>query len=288
MSTLDKVIELENINKSFSGFSINNLNLSINKGYVTGFVGANGSGKSTTIKMIMNLIKPDSGHLKIFGMNHDDNEKDIKQKIGFVYDDNIYYEGLNLRDLQKIIAPAYHDWDKSSFNHYIDKFKLPLNKPIKNFSKGMRMKASLVLALSHNPELIIMDEPTAGLDPVFRKDLLNTLQKIMIDENKSIFFSTHITSDLEKIADYIVFVKDGKIIFNHSINTLQNDFALVRGDRSLIDRDTAQEFEHINYKGENFEAMTTKPKEIAEIFGDEVVIDKISLEDIMYFFNGDD
>lgn len=236
----------------------------------------------------MNLIKPDSGHLKIFGMNHDDNEKDIKQKIGFVYDDNIYYEGLNLRDLQKIIAPAYHDWDKSSFNHYIDKFKLPLNKPIKNFSKGMRMKASLVLALSHNPELIIMDEPTAGLDPVFRKDLLNTLQKIMIDENKSIFFSTHITSDLEKIADYIVFVKDGKIIFNHSINTLQNDFALVRGDRSLIDRDTAQEFEHINYKGENFEAMTTKPKEIAEIFGDEVVIDKISLEDIMYFFNGDD
>lgn len=285
---MDKVIELENINKSFSGFSINNLNLSINKGYVTGFVGANGSGKSTTIKMIMNLIKPDSGHLKIFGMNHDDNEKDIKQKIGFVYDDNIYYEGLNLRDLQKIIAPAYHDWDKSSFNHYIDKFKLPLNKPIKNFSKGMRMKASLVLALSHNPELIIMDEPTAGLDPVFRKDLLNTLQKIMIDENKSIFFSTHITSDLEKIADYIVFVKDGKIIFNHSINTLQNDFALVRGDRSLIDRDTAQEFEHINYKGENFEAMTTKPKEIAEIFGDEVVIDKISLEDIMYFFNGDD
>src|SRR5699024_3597673 len=240
------------------------------------------------IKMIMNLIKPDSGHLKIFGMNHDDNEKDIKQKIGFVYDDNIYYEGLNLRDLQKIIAPAYHDWDKSSFNHYIDKFKLPLNKPIKNFSKGMRMKASLVLALSHNPELIIMDEPTAGLDPVFRKDLLNTLQKIMIDENKSIFFSTHITSDLEKIADYIVFVKDGKIIFNHSINTLQNDFALVRGDRSLIDRDTAQEFEHINYKGENFVAMTTKPKEIAEIFGDEVVIDKISLEDIMYFFNGDD
>lgn len=285
---MDKVIELESINKNFSGFSINNLNLSINKGYVTGFVGANGSGKSTTIKMIMNLIKPDSGDLKIFGMDHHDNEKDIKQKIGFVYDDNIYYEGLNLRDLQKIIAPAYEDWDKTSFNHYIDKFKLPLNKPIKNFSKGMRMKASLVLALSHNPELIIMDEPTAGLDPVFRKDLLNTLQEIMIDENKSIFFSTHITSDLEKIADYIVFIKDGNVIFNHSINTLQHDFALVKGDRSLIDRDTAQEFEYINYKADNFEAMTKDPQKVTEIFGDEVVIDKISLEDIMYFFNGDD
>src|SRR5690625_5137325 len=126
--------------------------------------------------MIMNLIKADSGHLKIFGMNHDDNEKDIKQKIGFVYDDNIYYEGLNLRDLQKIIAPAYHDWDKSSFNHYIDKFKLPLNKPIKNFSKGMRMKASLVLSLSHNHDMIIMYDQTAGLVHDFRTDLLNTLK----------------------------------------------------------------------------------------------------------------
>lgn len=285
---MDKVIELENINKRFSGFSIDNLNLSINKGYITGFIGANGSGKSTTIKMIMNLIKPDSGNLKIFGLNHLDNEKEIKQKIGFVYDDNIYYEGLNMRDLQKIVAPAYQDWDKSSFNHYIEKFNLPLNKPIKNFSKGMRMKASLVLALSHDPELIIMDEPTAGLDPVFRKDFLNTLQEIMIDENKSIFFSTHITSDLEKIADYIIFVRDGNIIFNHSTNTLQNDFALVKGDRSLIDRDTAQEFEYINYKEETFEAMTQKPQQVADMFGDEVVIDKISLEDIMYFFNGDD
>src|SRR5699024_7604080 len=238
--------------------------------------------------MIMNLIKPDSGNLKIFGLNHLDNEKEIKQKIGFVYDDNIYYEGLNMRDLQKIVAPAYQDWDKSSFNHYIEKFNLPLNKPIKNFSKGMRMKASLVLALSHDPELIIMDEPTAGLDPVFRKDFLNTLQEIMIDENKSIFFSTHITSDLEKIADYIIFVRDGNIIFNHSTNTLQNDFALVKGDRSLIDRDTAQEFEYINYKEETFEAMTQKPQQVADMFGDEVVIDKISLEDIMYFFNGDD
>ncbi|SDL15753.1 ABC transporter ATP-binding protein [Lacicoccus qingdaonensis] len=283
---MEKVIELENLNKNFPGFSINDLNLNINKGYVTGFVGANGSGKSTTIKMIMNLIKPDSGDLKIFGMEHGDYEKTIKQKIGFVYDDNIYYEGLSLRDLQKIIAPVYHDWNNETFYNYIEKFELPLNKPIKNFSKGMRMKASLVLALSHNPELIIMDEPTAGLDPVFRKDLLKTIQEIMMDEDKSIFFSTHITSDLEKIADYIVFIKDGDIIFNHSINTLQNDFALVKGNRSLIDRDTEQEFDYISFKEDTFEAMTKKPRKIAEIFGDEVIIDKISLEEIMYFFNG--
>ena len=285
---MDKVIELKNINKNLSNFSMKNLNLSINKGYVTGFIGANGSGKSTTIKMIMNLVKPDSGDLKIFGLNHHDNEKDIKQRIGFVYDDNIYYEGLNLQDVHKIIAPAYKNWNRSSFNHYINKFNLPTNKPIKIFSKGMRMKAALVLALSHDPELIIMDEPTAGLDPVFRKDLLKTLQEIMIDENKSIFFSTHVTSDLEKIADYIVFIKDGSIIFNHSINTLQNDFSVVKGDRLLIDRDTTQEFEYINYKGDTFEAMTKNPARVSEIFGNEVVIDNISLEDIMYFLNGDD
>ncbi|KKK34670.1 MULTISPECIES: ABC transporter ATP-binding protein [Bacillales] len=285
---MDKVIEFENISKEYSGFSIKNIDLNINKGYITGFVGANGSGKSTTIKMIMNLVKPDSGEVNIFEMNHNNDEKDIKQKIGFVYDDNIYYEGLNLRDLHKIVAPAYKNWDKKAFQHYIETFDLPLNQPIKYFSKGMRMKASLVLALSHNPELLIMDEPTAGLDPVFRKELLNILQEIMMNENKTIFFSTHITSDLEKIADYIVFIKDGEIIFNHSINSLQNEFALVKGDRSLIDRDTEDEFDYINYKGEYFEAMTQNPKVIYEVFGDEVSIDNISLEEIMYFLNGAD
>lgn len=288
MIGLKKTVELKNVNKKFNDFSLDNLNLNINKGYITGFIGSNGSGKSSTIRIMMNLTRPDSGDLKIFGLNYDKHEKEIKQRIGFVYDSNIYYEGLNLLDIQKIVAPAYRNWNKKSYFYYIEKFNLPKNKPLKSFSKGMQMKASLAAALSHDPELLIMDEPTAGLDPLFRRELLNILQDIMINENRTIFFSTHITSDLEKVADYIAFIKDGELIFNHSINDLQEDFALVKGDIELLDRDTSKEFIHINYSNNTFEAMTNNYEKTQNIFGNSVIIERISLEEIMYFFNGDD
>lgn len=288
MIGLKKTVELKNINKKFNDFSLDNLNLNINKGYITGFIGSNGSGKSSAIRIMMNLTRPDSGDLKIFGLNYDKHEKEIKQRIGFVYDSNIYYEGLNLLDIQKIVAPSYRNWNKKSYFYYIEKFNLPKNKPLKSFSKGMQMKASLAVALSHDPELLIMDEPTAGLDPLFRRELLNILQDIMINENRTIFFSTHITSDLEKVADYIAFIKNGKLIFNHSINDLQEDFALVKGDIELLDRDTSKEFIHVNYANNTFEAMTDNYEKTQNIFGNSVIIERISLEEIMYFFNGDD
>lgn len=136
------------------------------------------------------------------------------------------------------MGPAYKRWDNQVFDHYIDQFELPLNKAIKTFSKGMQMKASLALALSHHAELIIMDEPTAGLDPIFRRELLALLQELMVDENRTIFFSTHITTDLDRIADYITFIQSGKIIFNRSVHDVAENYALVKGGTDLLDRDT--------------------------------------------------
>ncbi|CAM5518064.1 sodium ABC transporter ATP-binding protein [Bacillus safensis FO-36b] [Bacillus safensis subsp. safensis] len=185
---MEHVIEFKGVSKRFKDFSVQDLDLRVKKGFVTGFIGENGAGKSTTIKMIMNLLKPDSGDIKVFGLDYHTHEKEIKERIGFVYDANVFFPGLNLKDIKRIVAPAYKRWDDQLFDQYIEQFGLPLNKAIKTFSKGMQMKASLAIALSHHAELIIMDEPTAGLDPVFRRELLSTLQELMIDGNKTIFF----------------------------------------------------------------------------------------------------
>lgn len=280
---MENVIELNNVSKRLKGFSIEGLNMHVKKGFITGFIGENGAGKTTTIKLIMNLLKPDQGEVKVFGLDYKTNEKEIKERIGFVYDGNIFFEGLNLKDIRRIIAPAYKRWDDQLFYHYIDKFELPLHKAIKTFSKGMQMKASLSLALSHHPELIIMDEPTAGLDPVFRQELLKLLQELIIDENRTIFFSTHITTDLEKIADYIAFMQRGRLLFNQSKEELMDHYAVVKGDISLLDRDTEKPFIRIERTSAGFTALTNSISEVEQMFEDEVLIEKATLEEIMYY-----
>lgn len=284
---MEYVVELNNVTKRFKGFSVEDMNLKVQRGFVTGFIGANGAGKSTTIKMIMNLLKPDDGSIQVFGQGYDRQEKAIKERIGFVYDGNIFYEGLNLKDIKRIVAPAYKHWDDECFKRYIEQFELPLNKAIKTFSKGMKMKASLAIALSHDAELIIMDEPTAGLDPVFRRELLDLLQEIMLDGKRTLFFSTHITTDLDRIADYIAFIRNGRLVFNQSIHDVADNYALVKGRTDHLDRDTEQAFLHIRRTSTGFEALTDNRSSIQEIFGDHVVIEKASLEDIMYHLKGE-
>ncbi|PEP52260.1 MULTISPECIES: ABC transporter ATP-binding protein [Bacillus] len=283
---MENIVELHNVSKTFQGFSIKQLNLQIKKGFVTGFIGTNGAGKSTIIKIMMNLLKPDAGEVKIFGLDYATHEKEIKERIGFVFDSNVFYEGLNLKDIKRMIAPAYKNWDETIFKRYIEQFELPMNKAIKTFSKGMQMKASLALALSHHAELIIMDEPTAGLDPIFRRELLHLLHELMLDGNRTLFFSTHITTDLDRIADFIAFVKKGKLIFNHSIHEIEENYALVKGSTDLLDRDTEKAFMHIHRAPTGFEALTNNVAEVEQIFGNEVMIERASLEDIMYYSKG--
>lgn len=283
---MENVIELKNVTKHFKGFSVKNINLQVKQGFVTGFIGANGAGKSTTIKMMMNLLKADAGEVKVFGLDYKTHEKAIKERIGFVYDGNVFFEGLNLKDIKRIVAPAYKNWDDTLFYQYVEQFELPMNKAVKTFSKGMQMKASLAIALSHHAELILMDEPTAGLDPIFRRELLNLLQELMIDGNRTIFFSTHITTDLNRIADYIAFIQKGQLVFNKSIHDVTENYAIVKGRVDLLDRDTEQAFVHIHRASTGFEALTDNISAVKNIFGESVIIDPASLEDIMYYMKG--
>nr|WP_259547535.1 ABC transporter ATP-binding protein [Heyndrickxia oleronia] len=280
---MENVIEIQNVHKSFEGFQLKDLTLTVKKGFVTGFIGGNGVGKSTTIKLIMNLLQPDSGTISVFGLNYKEHEKEIKQRIGFVYDENVFYEHLTLAEMKEIVKRSYVNWDDQIFNDYVKTFNLPLTKKIKSFSKGMMMKASLSIALSHHAELIIMDEPTSGLDPIFRRELLDILHQLMQDGNKTIFFSTHITTDLDTIADYITFIHQGEHIFTKELYQIEEEYAIVKGGLDLLDQETEKEFISIRKSNYGFEALTANKARAEEIFGEMVLIEKPTLEDIMYY-----
>lgn len=280
---MDNILEIKNLVKSYKNFTLDNTTFNVKRGSVMGFIGPNGSGKSTTIKLIMNLIKKDSGSINIFGMDNLKHEKEIKQKIGFVYDENFYYEELNIFEMKNILRPFYKDWDDSLFEKYIKEFELPKKSKIKSLSKGMKMKFSLAIALSHKAELIIMDEPTAGLDPVFRSAFLDILYNIIQDENVSIIFSTHLTSDLEKIADYITFINKGKLVFSEAKDRITENYGLVKGNKELLDNDTRREFVSIKETPFGFEALTKDITKARKIFKETVIIERASLEDIVVY-----
>ncbi|MDU6878498.1 ABC transporter ATP-binding protein [Clostridium tepidum] len=281
---MDKILEVKNLKKDYKKFSLENINFSLDRGYIMGFIGPNGAGKSTTIKLIMNLIKKDAGDIKIFDMDNITHEKKIKEKVGFVYDENYFYDHVNIETMKKIIAPFYKGWSDKTFNKYLKTFDLDPKKKIKNLSKGMKMKFSLALALSHNAELIIMDEPTAGLDPVFRREILDILYDLIQDENKSVFFSTHITTDLEKIADYITFINRGKMVFTENKDEIMEKYSLVKGGLDFLNEETKKYFIGINKNSFGFEGLTTSANIIKEITKkEEVIIEKASLEDIMFY-----
>lgn len=197
-------IKMKDVTKTLGDFKIDLKNLRIPKGYITGFIGPNGAGKSTTIKLIMDLIKADTGQIDLLGYDHENEGKAARERIGFVYAENIYYENLNVCSIGNLVNGFYPKWDKDKFDSLCRDFKLPLQKKVKDLSTGMKVKLSLAVALSHNADLIILDEPTSGLDPVVRLEILDLLYDIIQDQEKTILFSTHILADLEKIADYII------------------------------------------------------------------------------------
>lgn len=280
---MNSILEIKDLTKNYKNFTLDKISFTLEKGYIMGFIGPNGAGKSTTIKLIMNLIRKKSGEVKVFGLDNIRNEKEIKQKIGFVYDENYFYEELSLKEMKNILAPFYKNWDNKTFEKYIKDFNLPINKKIKELSKGMKMKYSLAIALSHGAELIIMDEPTSGLDPVFRSEMLDILYSIIQDENKAIFFSTHITTDLEKIADYITFINKGRIVFSSEKDSILEKYSIVKGNAKLLDRDVRKEFIGIRETSLGFEALTNNVQKIKKLFSNNVLIENANLEDIMVY-----
>lgn len=280
---MTNILEITNLCKEYKDFSLKNINLTLESGYIMGFIGPNGAGKSTTIKLIMNLIKKDSGMIKIFNLDNVQNEQEIKEKIGFVYDENHFYEELTIQEMKNMIRPFYSKWDENAFQKYVKEFNLPLKKQIKLLSKGMKMKFSLAVAISHHAELFIMDEPTSGLDPLVRTELLEILQFLLEDENKSVFFSTHITSDLDKVADYITLINDGEIILSKTKDELTEDYCIVKGEKERLTANNHDNFVGLKISNFGFEALM-KRIDVKKHFGESVMIEKPTLEEIMIFF----
>lgn len=282
---MENILELNSVTKYYKGFTLDNVSFTIPAGYIAGMIGPNGSGKTTIIKLIMNLIRKDRGEITVFGKDNIEHEEEIKSRIGFVYDEPNFYDDLILSDLKNVAVLFYKEWGDTKFAELVDKFELPLKKRFKKLSHGYKMKFWLAIALSHNADLIILDEPTSGLDPVFRRELLDHLSGIIQDENKSVLFSTHITTDLERIADYIIFIMNGKIVFSTTKDEILEKWGVVKAGSEILNEENREFFKGIKTSNFGIEALTDDINEAQKRFNSGSVIEKATFEDIMFFMN---
>ncbi|OUM98318.1 MAG: sodium ABC transporter ATP-binding protein [Paenibacillaceae bacterium ZCTH02-B3] len=280
---MEDVVVLDQVSKSYKGFKLDRVSFALQKGFIHGLIGRNGAGKTTTIKLMMDLVRPDEGSIRIFGLDNRRHGREIRERIGFVYADNPFYDDLTVENMKRVVARFYKNWDEGAFQRYRKQFDLPANKKIKHLSKGMKMKFSIALALSHHADLLLMDEPTSGLDPVARREILDLLTGVIQDENKTVLFSTHITSDLEQVADTITLIHDGKIRFSLPKDEVEEKYVLVKGGTDLLDPDTRRPFVGIRETPVGFEGLSDKPEEVRALFGDRAIYDKPTLEDIMVY-----
>ena len=280
---MENILEIKNLSKKYNGFELKNVNIELPKGMIMGFIGENGAGKTTTIKAILNIINRDSGEIKIFGLDNKENERKIKEDIGVVLDDSFLSEYLNPADINKIMKNIYKNWDEKLYFKYIEDFKLPKEKISKEYSSGMKMKLKIAVALAHHPKLLILDEPTSGLDPVARNEILDIFQEFIQDEEHGIFVSSHITSDLEHIADYITFINNGEIIFTKTRDDLLENYGIVKCSEEQFKKIDKKDY--IKYKKNRYEydVLIEDKYEFKKKY-DISVIDKPSLEDIMLIY----
>jgi ABC-2 type transport system ATP-binding protein len=277
---MENAIEIKKLTKKYPGFTLEGINLSLPKGTIMGFIGENGAGKSTTIKTMLNIIPKNKGEVNILGKNMETSEKRIKEEIGVVLDDSFLSDYLTLEDIDKIMKQFYQKWDKNLFYTYSKQFNLPKGKKIKEYSTGMKMKLKIATALSHHPKLLILDEPTSGLDPVVRSEMLDIFRDFIQDDQHSIFLSSHITSDLEHIADYITFIHQGKIILSKSRDELLEQYGVARCSQK--DFETINPSDYLHYKKNRYQVdvLVENRTQFKKKY-QQVCIDKPSIEDIM-------
>ena len=282
---MNTILEVQGLRKQYpkSDFCLNDVTFSIPAGSIMGFVGENGAGKTTTIGCILNTLVKDSGSVEIFGKEMSDEATDIRDNIGVVYDKNAFPTHLTAVKVASVMRHLYSNWDDELFKEYLRKFKLPEKKRIKTFSRGMTMKLAVAAALSHRPKFLILDEATAGLDPVVRDDILDVFLDFVQDENNSILMSSHITSDLEKVADYITFIHGGSIIFSEKKDDLKYNYGVMRckaAQFALIEKEDIIAYRKHDYQTD----VLIANKKAAERKYRDVVIDNVSIEEIMLMF----
>ena len=277
---MDNILEVSGLNKRYGDFALKDLSFYLPDGCITGFVGVNGAGKTTTLRSILGLTNKVSGNINFFGMNMDGNESKIKDRIGIVLDEGGFYDELTLSEMKNVIAPAYRNWCEQDFIDYMEQFSLNPKQKINTLSKGMRMKYALALALSHKAELLIMDEPTSGLDPLVRSQLLNILKDYMGKGGKGVFFSTHITSDLEKIADMLIMIDGGEIVFQEEKDQLLDSYRIIKGSTEKLNTDTRKYFLNIEESAFGFTGITKQGSDVMEHMQD-ALTERPTIEDIM-------
>ncbi|MGB9903266.1 MAG: ABC transporter ATP-binding protein [Desulfotomaculales bacterium] len=275
---MNRMLEIKNLCKHYPGFSLQNVSFTLESGYIMGFIGPNGAGKTTTIKLIMGLIKKDAGEIRAFGLDNARDGTRIRDRIGFVYD-----EELTVGETRRLVAPFYSRWDDGAFRGYLERFELPWRKKVRELSRGMKMKLALAVALAHHADLIIMDEPTAGLDPVFRSELLEILLEFIQDERKGVFFSTHITADLDRVADYVTFLNRGEIVFSETREAILERYALVRGGGKPPEGELKAEFTGLRENRFGWEGLTGNVQRVRQRLGNAAVFERPTLEEIMLF-----
>lgn len=276
---MDSVIEITGLKKKYDNkFELGEIDIDIPSGSIVGLIGENGAGKTTLIKSILNIIKIDKGNIKIFGKDY--KNENVKEEIGVVLDNTFFPELLTPKDINNSMKSIYKNWDSDLYFSYLKEFDLPENKTIKSLSKGMRKKLEIATSLAHKPKLLILDEPTSGLDPVIRSEVLDIFLKFIEDDEHSILLSTHITSDLEHIADKIVFIDEGKIVLEKSRDEIMDDYAILKCDIDYFSKIDKEDILRLRKTKYSYEILVNEKQKVSKKYQD-CVLDKISIEDLM-------
>lgn len=280
---MENILELQNVTKAYKSFTLDHVSFALPQGMIMGFVGENGAGKTTTIKTILDVVKKTSGEIFLFGQPIEKNVTEAHEDIAVVYDDCSISGFFKIRDVERIFKNFYHNWDTAAFYELVDRFELPQNKKISTYSRGMKMKVQLAVALAHHPKLLLLDEPTSGLDPIVRDEVLDMFMEFIQDETNSILFSSHITSDIEKIADYVTFIHKGKIVFCENKDDLLSNRGILKVKPAIfeqLDKDSC-----IRYRKtlDHYEVLIKDRFAFQKKMLD-AIIDRVTLDAIMLMY----
>lgn len=278
---MSNALEIQHLTKQFPSFCLQDVHLMLPTGYIMGLIGANGAGKTTTVRLILNMLRRDEGFIKIMGRDNLDDEVAVKKKVAVVFDSLPLVGEWKVATAVKNVAAFYPDWQPAAFASYLHRFHIDENKKVMDLSRGTQTKLSLAIALSRNAKLLILDEPTSGLDPVSRSEILDILAEYILDGKHSIFFSTHITTDLERVADFITFLQRGQVAFTGSKDDFLAAYYLIKGDPRRLSADLKQKFVGLRQYDGGFEGLITS--EQAKYFKTDFLLEAPSIDDIMVY-----
>lgn len=274
----------DGIGKAYPGFSLKDISFAVPAGCIMGLVGPNGAGKTTLIRMVMNLVRKDAGTITLDGCDSVRDERAVKARIGFVPDEPRFFDDASLRAIASAAAPFFPRWEPATYRDLMAEFRLDSRAKFGKLSQGQKTQFALALALARGADLLLLDEPTAGLDPLFRRELLGRLSAFLLDENRSVLFSTHITTDLERTADVVTFLRDGRLVFSLSRDEVRERWRVVRGDRGLLEGENRGLFAGVRRGEFGVEALTGLGEEAGAAFAGRAVVEPASLEDILVLY----